>query len=1052
MITASRLLAIACLVVLPVRATDDPLAPWRSGVEVREVSPDAKAHTIHSYFNTCPESPDGRSVLFYRSTTANAHAGELRVRDRLTGAERTLTTNINVEDAHRVACQQWVSGGKRVVFHGEREGEWFVATVDVESATERVLARGRLSGWGRADADVVPLYGPHWNPGAHRDLELLNVETGKIETVLTADAVRAAYPELLAKSFGDKPFSIFFPILSPDRTRVFFKLASPSGGDARSTAASRRLGLVCYSLAERRFLFQREKWGHPAWHPDGRTIVETGFTLIDSDDGQSRRIPGLPAVRGDHPSASPAGKLIVTDTTLEKFGGTEKEWGIVVADARGNDHVIIHRFDNSHGAKSWRVSHPHPVFSPDGRRIYFNVSSGQWTTLRVAEHKSAAARVAVSPLASEERKQAAPQQSAREPVALAKDAPAAAIDGTSYDLVVVGGTASGVVCAVRAAREGCSVLLVQHNRHIGGMMINGLMQWDALYGGPRAPLFTELLGNIEKHYIATSGRDSRDHQTIRYTHEHYPISWAEPHVAEREFNRLVAGEKNITLLLSHYPVAVERAGTLLRSVVLRKFGGSKEVRVRGTTFADATYEGDLFALAKVPYRVGREARDEYNEPHAGKVFCNVGGGAAPRDAVEGRLNIRPYNQSQGSIDPASPFTADGAVQAYNYRFCVTRDPANRVLPEKPATYNRDEFLHYNRKSIATNAGPNLKSHMNSPILPGENHAYPEASWPERETIIARHRDFALGLMWFLQNDESVSKAQREKFREWGLARDEFPDHGHIPYEMYVREARRIVGRHVLTEHDCSLAPGFARTPIMRDSIATTDWYMDSHACTTESRPGFHYDGKLILTEESRPAQIPYRALLPQGVNNLLVPVCLSATHIAWGAVRLEPVWMQTGEAAGLAAALAHRAKVAPSELDPSQLVRALCERRHLVSFFNDMKVDAAEPWIPAAEYFATMGFFSDYNANAAEPLRRETASVWLQAISSTRAGALDPNAVARSVAEKETASDAKLLTTAEFEALLLGKVSPPRSEGSAVISRGDALLALWEREVRDVKR
>ena len=107
--------------------------------------------------------------------------------------------------------------------------------------------------------------------------------------------------------------------------------------------------------------------------------------MFDSNDGSYRRLPGLPAVRGDHPSASPDGKLIVTDTTLEQFGGTEKEWGVVVADARGNDYVIIHRFDNSHGAKSWRVSHPHPVFSPDGHRIYFNVSSGQWTQLHVAE-------------------------------------------------------------------------------------------------------------------------------------------------------------------------------------------------------------------------------------------------------------------------------------------------------------------------------------------------------------------------------------------------------------------------------------------------------------------------------------------------------------------------------------------------------------------------------------------------------------------------------------------------------------------------------------------
>jgi len=174
-------------------------------------------------------------------------------------------------------------------------------------------------------------------------------------------------------------------VLSPDLKRVFFKLATPAGGDARSTAASTRQGLVCYSLAEQRFLYMSPRWGHPAWSPDSRTIVETSYHLFDSDDGKSRQLPGLPAPHGDHPSTSPDGRLIVTDTTLDVFGGDAKEWGVIVADARGASHVVIHRFDNSHGASSWRRSHPHPVFSPDGRRIYFNVSSTRWTQLYVAE-------------------------------------------------------------------------------------------------------------------------------------------------------------------------------------------------------------------------------------------------------------------------------------------------------------------------------------------------------------------------------------------------------------------------------------------------------------------------------------------------------------------------------------------------------------------------------------------------------------------------------------------------------------------------------------------
>ncbi|MBI5685250.1 MAG: FAD-dependent oxidoreductase [Verrucomicrobia bacterium] len=650
-----------------------------------------------------------------------------------------------------------------------------------------------------------------------------------------------------------------------------------------------------------------------------------------------------------------------------------------------------------------------------------------------------AAAVAVSPLAPKGAAPSAPKPLPAEPVHLAKDAKPGDVDGKSYDLVVVGGTGSGVMCAVRAAREGCTVLLVQHNRHIGGMMSNGLMQWDALYGGHRAPLFTELLRNIERHYIATYGENSREHQVVRCTHEHYPISWAEAHVAEREFNRLVADEKKITLLLSHYATAVESDGAMLRSVTLREYGGAKEIRVRGAMFADGTYEGDLFALAKVPYRCGREARDEYKEPHAGKVFCNVASGPAPRDAVEGRLNIRPYGSHQGTIDPTSPFTADRAVQAYNYRFCVTKDPANRILlTAPPPGYNREEYVNYNRKSIATNAGPNSKSHMNSPILPGENHDYPEADWPAREKIIQRHLNFALGLMYFLQNDESVSPKQREKFREWGLPKDEFADNNHVPYEMYVREARRIVGRHVYTEHDNSLAPGLGRTPVHSDSIATTDWYMDSHSCTTDSRPGFHYDGKLILTEESRPGQIPYRSLLPQGVDNLLVPVCLSATHIAWGAVRLEPVWMQTGEAAGFAAALAKKQKTTPAKLDSDLLLRTLVERRQMISFFNDISVAGKEPWIPAVQYFGTKGFFHDYDAKPTAPLKRATAKVWADGLAKLHAGKLDPNALARAVADAERANSVAV-TAAEFVAML----PSPSKPAEGVFTRQHAIAMMW---------
>ncbi len=555
-----------------------------------------------------------------------------------------------------------------------------------------------------------------------------------------------------------------------------------------------------------------------------------------------------------------------------------------------------------------------------------------------------------------------------------RSAPAQEVDGKHYDLVVVGGTPGGIACAVRGAREGLSVLLVQHNKHIGGMLTNALMQWDALWGGARAPIFNEYAKKIEDHYRETYGEGSKEYAAAKYTQTHYPMSRFEPSVAERLFNELVSAEKNITTLLSHYPVKIDRGKAMLKTLTLREYGTMKDISVSGDTYVDATYEGDLAAVAKVPYRVGRESRDEFKEPHAGKIFTNILSESGPQAVKDGSLNLHLYGHTQGSLDPTSPFKADGAVQAYNYRFCLSNEVGNMRLPEKPPGYNREEYVNYNRKGMGA-SGMHGKSSFNSAILPGENHGYPDASWSEREKIIERHKNFALGLMYFLQNDESVSPAKREGFRRIGLPVDEYPANGNLPYEMYVREARRIVGRHVFTEQDNSLAAGYARAPIYADSIAFTDWSMDSHDCTTDRRPGYEYDGKLILTEETRPAQIPYRCLLPQGVDNLLVPVCLSATHVAWGAIRLEPVWMQVGEAAGWAAVVAKKEQTTPGKLDAEVLVRTLVEHRQRVSFFNDLKDDAR---IPAAEYFGTQGFFADYNARLDEPLKVATEAVWMQ--------------------------------------------------------------------------
>jgi hypothetical protein len=594
----------------------------------------------------------------------------------------------------------------------------------------------------------------------------------------------------------------------------------------------------------------------------------------------------------------------------------------------------------------------------------------------------------------------------------------------SYDLVVIGGTPGGIACAVRAAREGLSVLLVNWHAHLGGILSSGLGAWDTQHEGHRSPLYDETRAAFFAHYRNTYGADSPQYRDALPGKTGHNNGRTEPHVAERVLTALVEREKNITVLRGYVPSSVERAGSTVHSVTLRLMQGGGETRVRGKVFADCTYEGDLAALARVPYRVGRESRAEFDEPHAGILFMKPVPHAPDADAarlaeLHNALNLRKFTGWQVRL-PQSTGEADAAVQACNYRTPLATDPANRVPIPQPASYD-PYYLRTLEPYSGVPSIPNGKFGWNRPQLIGLQTPYVEADWPERQRIMDQHWEMTLGLLYFLQNDPTVPEKVRAAWLEYGLAKDEFADNGHRPYEMYIREARRITARTLFTQHDAVLAPGLNRAPVHSDSIAATEWYMDSHACTIVRVLGSMEEGKAMLHQETFPGQLPWRTLLPQGVDNLLVPVCLGATHVAWGTVRLEPVFMQTGEVAGLATALALKTNTPPAQLNPEQLVRELAKRRFMISFFNDTDVGDQTPWVSAAQYFATKGFFADYNARENEPLTEAVRSVWLEGFEQLKQGTLDSAALLRAVHAAES------------------KNSPTTAE-----RRADVLMRLWK--------
>lgn len=601
-------------------------------------------------------------------------------------------------------------------------------------------------------------------------------------------------------------------------------------------------------------------------------------------------------------------------------------------------------------------------------------------------------------------------------------------------LLVVGGTPGGIAAAVRAARAGLDAELVTYNAHLGGMMAGGLSFTDTFIREPRAPLFEEFREAVLDHYRTEYGADSPQFEAAQD-----PLCF-EPTVAESIFDSMVESEDDLSVTWEHRPVSAERSGGKLVAATFEPFDDDGERLVRADAFVDATYEGDLYAAAGTDYRVGREPRQAFDEPHAGRIFSEKG----------------------TRIFPGSTGAGDDAVQSYDYRLCLSRDPDNRRYPETPEGYDREEFLpivaddseeagRYDAVDVVATKEecylksevvrptieeirerglasilllrdlPNEKGDLNTADLPGEADDYPEGDWETRERITTRHERHVLGMLYFLQNDEAVPEDIRSEAREWGLAADEFTDNDNVPFQLYVREARRLVGRETFTENDARIAEGLDRAPINDGAVAIAEYPMDSHDVRPVRYPDSLCDGHVFLGEITVPSQVPWGTFLPEGLDNLLVPVALSATHVGFGTIRLEPTWMQLGETAGLAAALAAERDVLPGELDAEAVQRELLELGSTIAYFEDFHVETDEPWVEPIQYLGTKGFFRGYTADPEAPLGPGTATVWADATADLLAGDLDAGAVARDLPEDPDGS----VAAGAFVSLLEDAIDDP---------------------------
>ena len=516
----------------------------------------------------------------------------------------------------------------------------------------------------------------------------------------------------------------------------------------------------------------------------------------------------------------------------------------------------------------------------------------------------------------------------------------------TYDVVVYGGTSAGVIAAVQAKKMGKSVLIVGPDVHLGGLSSGGLGYTDtgnkAVIGGLARNFYHRVWAEYQKDSTWAWQRPeafgNKGQGTVAMDKDERTMWIFEPSVAEKVFEDYVK-EFGLTVLRDEW---LDRAkGVRLTDGRIAEITMLSGKKFAGKMFIDATYEGDLLAAAGVSYHVGREANSVYGEEwngnqvgilhhghHFGAVKKPISAYKVPGDPSSGLL---PRISSE---PPGVRGEGDKRVQAYCYRWCATDHPDNRIPFPKPANYDASQYelvvrvldagwrqtfhkfdLLPNRKTDTNNHGPFSFDNI------GMNYDYPEASYERRKEILAEHRTYQQGLLWFLANDPRVPADVREEANRWGLPKDEFKDNGHWPHQIYVREARRMVGAFVMTENELTKKQP---TP---DSVGMGSYTIDSHNVRRYVTPEGHVQNEGDIGVPISPYSIAYGSLVPKRgeIANLFAPVACSATHIAYGSIRMEPVFMILGQSAATAAVLAIDGNLAVQDVPYAALRARLLE-------------------------------------------------------------------------------------------------------------------------------